>query len=280
MNFNWISCICMLFFFSLTFSVKSESNKQLTLVVKKADNYIKKLILIENKQLNDTIHFAYPNRLIYYYINQRICNKNRLNFILPKKYHPFYDDDKDIMPFYNKLVFKKNAIDTVKILSYISSHKEIEQLLMFAMYADIIDINTQEIDSTMIKYSYPMSNIRGVAHCALASKWMIDLGMNSKINNVDSLLNKYISASLFYLNNQSSATDNGMEALLTLILLDKINLIKEEWIQQILQHQQLDGGWKWNESMKQTDQHPTLLAYWILNAWKFKKLHSNPKWFK
>ena len=82
--------------------------------------------------------------------------------------------------------------------------------------------------------------------------------------DVDILKKKYTEVALKYLEHNLCWTDTGMEALLTLILLDQKYLIKKEWIKTILKHQQADGAWKFDDAALNTHQHPTILALWIL----------------
>ena len=256
------------------------TNDIIRISIKKAALYLKNIIIAENKNHTDSIHLAYSNRIIYNYINQKFYHQNKSHFVLANKYTPYFIDDKELYPLFHRLLKPNYNFDKIRVNDYLHTHSGIDQLLMYAIYADYLPTDLPLIENTLNSYTFSNSNIRGVAHCSLALKWMTDLTVKSKTLDFNDLKNNYISISLNYLSNHSTTTDDGMEAIITLILLDRIDLVKQNWIDEIILKQQNDGGWKWNDSIIKTDQHPTILAYWILSAWSNKQQTSNPNWFK
>ena len=183
-------------------------------------------------------------------------------------------------PFYNRLIDNKVLnIDSVK--AYIANHDMFDRALMWAIYADNIEDSdiAEKVNALLLEYTKENANIRGVTHAALLLKWLSDLGELNKIPNNTSLKEIYINQSIQYLEKNKSYTDDGMEAILTFILLDRIDLVKQQWIEEIIIHQQKDGGWKWDDTQLVSHQHPTLLALWILSAWENKNKRYNPTWF-
>jgi hypothetical protein len=156
-----------------------------------------------------------------------------------------------------------------------------DRALMWAIYADNIEDSdiAEKVNALLLEYTKENANIRGVTHAALLLKWLSDLGELNKIPNNTSLKEIYINQSIQYLEKNKSYTDDGMEAILTFILLDRIDLVKQQWIEEIIIHQQKDGGWKWDDTQLVSHQHPTLLALWILSAWENKNKRYNPTWF-
>lgn len=231
--------------------------------------------LIDNKN-----SLNYPNRIIYIYIKQLSNIKYNHKKILPKEYAPNDADEESMYPFYNRLIDNKVLnIDSVK--AYIANHDMFDRALMWAIYADNIEDSdiAEKVNALLLEYTKENANIRGVTHAALLLKWLSDLGELNKIPNNTSLKEIYINQSIQYLEKNKSYTDEGMEAILTFILLDRIDLVKQQWIEEIIIHQQKDGGWKWDDTQLVSHQHPTLLALWILSAWENKNKRYNPTWF-
>lgn len=223
----------------------------------------------------------YPNRIIYNYIQNKIGKKKSTSKNFPKNYIPFDIDEQEMYPYYNRLLDnKKYNLDSIK--RYLDVHQLFDKALMWAIYSDRLkDTEYVHFANLLLNvYSQDNSNIRGVAHASLMLKWMNDLNTIHLINNKEALNQSYIQQSLSYLTKNTCFSDDGMEAVLILILLDRIDLINQQWINDIIIHQQLDGGWKWNDNQEQSHQHTSILAYWILNAWNHKTDNPNPNWFK
>jgi hypothetical protein len=138
--------------------------------------------------------------------------------------------------------------------------------MMWAIYADMntFDYKINAVNRVLESYSYDSTQIRAITHCALVIKWVTALGMKYKIENIEKIEDTYIKYSLEYLNNNPVWTDTGMEAILTLFLLNRKDLVKKKWIKEVITQQKLDGGWFYDDNSNTTNQHPTLLALWIL----------------
>lgn len=246
----------------------------------KNNKFILQLIQEEKKVLSNH-HFAYPNRIIFSYVIKKINGKSAPRNIVDGSYTPYFDDDKAMYPYYNRLINPDFYVPIDSIKKYIKHNIDFDRAIMWAIYADKIPDSTEidYINTLLHRYTDTNANVRGTAHAALVIKLLKDHQLIHYIKEYKNLEQSYIQTCIRYLNIKKCYTDDGMEAILTFILLDRIDLIQQKWIDEIISHQQADGGWKWDESRIETHQHPTLLAYWILSAWEKRILNYNPNWF-
>lgn len=226
------------------------------------------LSLIKNDTLNGN-YFAYPNRIIYTLIKQKHKHTKYFKkdtFNLFDNYKPIFDDDISIFPMYNRLVENEFKYNKDTILKYLDTHYDIDMAMMWSIYADIgiFDYKVNDVNKVLKSYTYDSTQIRGITHCALVINWATQLNMQHKFVDLKKIEDIYVKYTLEYLNNNFVWTDTGMEAILTLILLNKHELIIKKWIKEIIIHQKKDGGWFYDEHASETHQHPSLLAIWIL----------------
>lgn len=266
----------LLSFFTMHFCNATNTNNS----IKRSYIYLNTSIL-KDKRIAKNINLAYPNRIIFSYISKKINQIRTPAYTLNKYFTPYYSDDSSIYPYYNRLLYPTNKYSLDSVKNYISQNTNFDMAIMWSIYADTLKDSTTifNVNNLLYKYTDTHSNVRGVAHAALVIKLVKDHDVISYIKEHLYLEKTYLDICARYLDKNKCYTDDGMEALLTFILLDRIDLIQQKWINEIISHQQADGGWKWDESRSETHQHPTLLAYWILSAWEKRNLNYNPNWY-
>lgn len=253
----------LLLFFSVYDSFGLKINKRII----KSKNYLFDLVTNENTQTDKKNSLAYPNRILFSSLikyNPKYFKHDTLDLL--QNYKPVYDDDISIYPYYNRLIDKNFSVNKDSLRHYLDTHYDIDMAMMWAIYADMntFDYKINAVNRVLESYSYDSTQIRAITHCALVIKWVTALGMKYKIENIEKIEDTYIKYSLEYLNNNPVWTDTGMEAILTLFLLNRKDLVKKKWIKEVITQQKLDGGWFYDDNSNTTNQHPTLLALWIL----------------
>jgi hypothetical protein len=194
-------------------------------------------------------------------------------------FKPFYDDDKVIYPYFQRLHDKNKTASIDSVTNYVKNAEDLDKPLVWGIYADQLP-HMDDVDVILRTYSEPSSNIRAAMHCALITKWAKDLGALNKIQDADTLRKKYTEILVNGIDKERPYTDNGIEGVLGLFILDRPDLVKKEWIESIISHQQPNGGWKWDADVNKSPihDHTTVIALWVLAAYSAKD--KNPSWFK
>ncbi len=250
----------------------NEFNDKRNFAIHSAIQYINSRILEENIAYQDDSNsksLTYSNRLIYNYLQIEYPNYFRNDtFNVLTNYKPYYDDDTSIFPLFNRWIYKNMVVDTIRVYTYLSNYKDISQAMCWGLYADFSDNYISEINITLEKYAsseeYSDFTMRQVAHCALVLFWAKQINMDAKISRYSVLKGKYMMLARTYLQNNPIWTDTGMEAMLTLFLLEFPYHLKNKWLKELINHQMPDGGWKYDLYSENTHQHPSVLALWIL----------------
>jgi len=212
--------------------------------------------------------FAYPNRILYYDLVNTYPKYFKNKTYILKNYFPIYDDDKSIFPFYNRLVDKNYIPNKDSLIYYLNTHYDLDMVMLWAIYSNeqFAAYKTEAVSKILQSYTIDSTQVRGFTHCALAIKWCKALNTYNALKLPEKTEQFYLTNTLEYLKHHPCYDDTGLEAILTLLLLDKKYLIDNRWIKEIINHQNKDGGWRFSiENNSYTShQHPTILALIIL----------------
>jgi hypothetical protein len=187
-----------------------------------------------------------------------------------KNYKANGPEEQAQMPYFKRLTKPASPVANPKKKD-IDALDDMSKLMIWSIYADQIPLTTQ-FSELMYKFSVDSSNerCRTVCHMGLALKWLSDL---DRLKDVKSLSQIKISMEKNLIENIEAATpqsDDGMEGILALMLLDKASLIKPEWIRAVAMSIRDDGGWSWDLRDKHnqfSNDHSTLLGIWVLTSY-------------
>lgn len=177
-----------------------------------------------------------------------------------------YGDDAVVYNFYNKLLGNNNKQNEDSLANYYSNSLDLDHLLLWGANPQLLPLDST--CQTFVQHHLTDStNIRQLAHIALAFSWAKAQGSNKDLVFIRFHQTKLLHLLLKYIDKQLICSDNWMEGLVALVCLDKEELILDDWIKAIRDGQSLDGGWSWNARVNErAHHHTTILALWVLLA--------------
>ena len=187
-----------------------------------------------------------------------------------KNYKPNSPEEEAQVPYFKRLlkpslpIAKPNRKD-------IDALDDMSKLMIWSIYADKIPTTTQFSD-LMYKFSLDSTNARcrTVCHMGMAVKWLSDLDKLKNIKSIAEIKTNMGKALVANIDAATPASDDGMEGILALIFLDKVALIKPEWIKSIAVNIRADGGWSWDIRDKHnqfSNDHTSALGIWVLTSY-------------
>ena len=174
------------------------------------------------------------------------------------------------MPYFKRLTKPASPVANAKKKD-IYALDDMSKLMIWSIYADQIPL-TAQFSELMYKFSVDSSNerCRTVCHMALGLKWLSDLDKLKALKSLPEIRLSMEKKLIESIEAATPATDDGMEGILALMLLDKASLIKPEWIKAVALSVRDDGGWSWDLRDKHnqfSNDHSSLLGVWVLTAY-------------
>jgi hypothetical protein len=243
--------LSLLFVCSSCYSQKKISKDlrlDIKVALKRADGFLKK---------NLESHFL---ALILNNLGKNNLHKN--SFLIKELLEapPSYKEEKALIKYMQRISYAKNDVN----LSYIDSIPDpTDRLLVNALFCDQKPLHADCL-KTLISFCDIKQNPRAGAHAALVINWIKQLNQIKQIPDIEQL-KENITRQLVP---AIGTSDTGMEAALGLLYLGQKNNFTADYIQQILDKQQQDGGWTWgeNEGSTYSHEHPTVLAVCLLST--------------
>lgn len=214
---------------------------------------------------NKAVFQTYTTRELLYYASElspggiKINRENLLNF------EPIFEDDKTNFPYYSRLSNDKLNLSQKEIKNALSKTTNLDRAMLWGLFADKLP-RDKLVNHLLLAFADSAVNIRQIAHGCIVLKWATDLNAQKKINKIEYIREQYIKLLIAKIEQAKPYTDSGMEGVMGLLLLTQKEKINPEWINEIVRHQNADGGWAWHEQNMNnlSSDHPTTLALFIL----------------
>lgn len=212
--------------------------------------------------------------VLAYKIEQFYGCKTKLSITSKLNKSTVFDDEKNSIFFLKRLINKNSKVSREQLNA---SNSDLEKLMNWSLSADRFRIN-KEYENLLISLSQLPD--RNTAHTALCLAWLKDLNELQNFHQSDSVIKRHITLLTEMMQKESPGSDNQLEAVMGLLVLEQKALIPDSIFQNIVSHQNEDGGWPLEQTPNApSNAHASILAYWILQDYMHhgKKLVS---WFQ
>jgi len=249
-------------------------------------NFNKKAQAILNRIIRDVIkspnHYkSYNLREILHYLarNYSKISEKKWNKLLDIT--PCFDDDKLLFPYYQKLhdLYFRNTLPLDHPLA--PRGNGIETLMLAGIYPDSLNFCLFLNQENNQIYSQSEYLIRHLAHVALAINWAESFA-SSPLPCISNQIKKHIAESIFkHLNFATNGSDTWMEGILGILLMGEILIDNKNIFFEVKNVRCPNGRWRYDpmqNSCKETHEHPTVLAAWIMAILSKNGTVANWKW--
>ena len=234
-----------------------------TVAVQRTERYFAKT----NKDFNSQLLLVLAAK-----VEQLYACKTQLTIVSKLNKPPVFDDEKTSIIFLKRILGKKEKLTREQL----NAKQGLEKLLNWSLAADVFRIDKEYAALLNNQSQFPDRN---TAHTSLCLAWLRDLNQLRYLPNSDSIICRHVALMTTMLHREPIASDNQLEAMMALMVLQQQALISDSIIAAVIRHQNRDGGWAFEQvGNAPSHAHPTLLAYWVLQDY----LHAGTKlakWF-
>jgi hypothetical protein len=170
----------------------------------------------------------------------------------------------EVLEIYRRIEDPMASVDKRRIAALPTA---IDRITASALHCDRIQLPDDWID---ILRKAAIAGGYALTHSALAAEWTVENGCRSRAD-LESLRADQIVWLMTLINKrhephgQSEATtDVWIEAVAMLYYLGAGDMVRREWLEEIVLLQNDDGGWSRSPSDGRSDPHATALALWVL----------------
>jgi hypothetical protein len=192
-----------------------------------------------------------------------------LNELL-RHYKPNGKEEEEQLPYFKRLMVPPMPVKNPR-KEEINKLDPISKLMVWAIYADKIPVTNEFWDSVSKFAADTTENkCRMDCHMSFAMKWLTDLGAIKKPEKAEKIKESIIRNMPAKIEAVRPFTDDGLEGVLALMLNDRYDLVKKEWILQIAKNIRDDGGWSWDPADRHnqfSNDHTSALGLWVLTAY-------------
>lgn len=212
--------------------------------------------------LDDQQFDSYNLRLLYQHLAilypQAVRPRERLLDFAPKR-----NEDLVIRDFYQGIIKKENFQNRDSLLAVMATTDGIERMLLWGTNANDLMLDSMTM-ATFMSYASDHSDVRGVAHAALAYHWA-SWGAPSSSAQLKGVISGYEAPLRHGAERHGVVSDDALEGMMGLVCIGMGHTIPMKWVDQIIRTQNPDGGWSWEKGdSKGSNPHTTLLALWCL----------------
>lgn len=234
--------------------IHSQSNQNLQSPLNRSIEFLQNYLSSDTGDYN--IAFLAKYLSVYY-------NRKDLNFDLEKI--PVRSSDEVITyNFYPPLIGSAYRLSKDSLYSVYKHTSGLEHIMLWGVHADKIALDSAA-KQTIIENSRETANIRGICHVAISIHWAKNKMNIQDVLFVKSFEKKITTILIQKMKSKQNIDDDFMEGLIGLVCLNKKKLIKKDWINRMIQAQNIDGGWAWGfKNNSNSHAHTTILAYWII----------------
>lgn len=142
----------------------------------------------------------------------------------------------------------------------------IGELMLQAVYCDIFPIDKQKIFDKLFIFSD--SSGYQLTHALLVLQWLEE---NNCMNDEETIKLKQKTALNIFnmINHTNELNDLTIEGIAFLLYSDFRNFVKQEWMDNLIELQQQDGGWTWDNNEEISNLHTSVLSLWAILEWYY-----------
>lgn len=170
----------------------------------------------------------------------------------------------EVFEIYRRIDDPSAAVDKRKIAALPTA---IDRITASALHCDRIPLPDDWVD---ILRRASVAGGYALTHSVLATEWTVENGCRTR-KDVEGLHATQIAWLLTFVqkrhdlaDNLDAATDMWIEAIAMLYYVGAGDMIPSEWLEEIVQIQNDDGGWSRSPHEDRSDPHASALALWVL----------------